>query len=62
MNAPSAAAILRDVENHLTTALALLDSHALGTVAAPHIDLALNYISDERVGLNADSPVARSAG
>jgi hypothetical protein len=46
MNAPAPALILSEVERHLTRALALLDEHQLGTVAAPHIDFGLNYVRE----------------
>ena len=59
MTAPSVTAILAEVEQHLTQALALLDEHGAGTAAAPYIDLGLSYIRDERLGVRDGS---RSAG
>ncbi len=48
MNAPVASAILSEVEQHLAEALALLDRHGLGAIAAPHIDLGLHYVRGEQ--------------
>lgn len=60
MNAPSGAAILREVEDHLANALALLDAHALGNAAAPHIDLGLNFIREEMATIGATSTGLRA--
>jgi hypothetical protein len=60
MNAPSAAAILSEVEDHLAEALALLDRHRLGIVATPHIDLGLFYVRDALAKLSSP-PQGRSA-
>lgn len=60
MNAPSAAAILSEAEDHLVQALALLDRYRLGIVATPHIDLGLSYVRDELARLSAP-PQGRSA-
>lgn len=61
MNAPSVAAILAEVEQSLTQALALLDAHGVGTAAAPYIDLGLSYVRDERIRAD-DASAARSMG
>jgi hypothetical protein len=61
MNAPAPAAILSEVERHLAHALALIDQHQLGTVAAPHIDFGLSYVRDALTELSSCSP-ERSAG
>jgi hypothetical protein len=61
MNAPAAATILSEVEQHLADALALIDQHQLGTVAAPHIDFGLSYVRDALTELSSRSP-ERSAG
>ncbi|WP_404711373.1 hypothetical protein [Sphingomonas sp. MMS24-J13] len=61
MNAPVAASVLREVEQHLAQALALLDQHQLGLVAAPHIDFGLSYVRDALTELSSRLP-ERSAG
>ncbi len=54
MNAPAATRVLNEVEQHLAHALALLDQHQLGTVAAPHIDFGLNYVRDALTELRTE--------
>lgn len=61
MNASAATSILSQVEQHLADALALIDQHEVGTVAAPHIDFGLNYVRDALTDLSSRSR-ERSAG
>ena len=53
MDVPVVSSILSEVEHRLTEALALLDRHDLGAIAAPHIDLGLHHVLTERVAAEA---------